>query len=109
MLYKDVESRYVHMPGRMSGMCQGFGWEIVGSLNRCLLCGSCVGVRPAYSDSILIITHLFQGYYMDVESRFVHVSGMPGMCEGLGLETVANVTRCFLWGSLVVRPEVFRL
>ena len=97
------------MSGRMPGMCQGFGWEIVGSVNRCLVCGSCVGVRPAYSDSISIITHFFHGYYKDVESRIVRVSGMPGMCEGLGLEMVGNVTRCLLWGSLVVRPEVFRL
>ncbi len=57
-MYKDVESRHVHMSGRMPGMCQGFGLEIVGSVNRCLLCGSREGVRPEYSDSITIKTHL---------------------------------------------------
>ena len=41
--------------------------------------------------------------YKDVESRYVHVSGMPGMCEGFGLEIVGNVTRCLLCGSRVVR------
>ena len=44
--YEDVESRYVHMSGRLAGMCEGFGWEIVGSVNRCLVWDSCVGVRP---------------------------------------------------------------
>ena len=59
--YQDVESRFVHMSGRMPGMCQGFGLEIVGSVTRCLLCGSREGVRPEYSDSISIITYLFHG------------------------------------------------
>ena len=66
--YKDVESRYVHMSGRMPGMCQGFGLEIVGSVTHCHLCCYREGVRAEYSDSIC----------------------MPGMCEVFGLEIVGN-------------------
>ena len=94
----------------MPGMCQGSGLEIVGSVTRCLLCGSREDVRPEYSDSISIITHFFHGGEFgncrmahvrpsgerecvkvdaSTDVRYAHRPGqVSGMCRGIGVSVM---------------------